>query len=171
MRELWLPIKGYEGKYSISNMGRVRVDSSQIKAQEGTIRIHHLTPRGYHRVTLNKNGRKNTVSIARLVTQAFIINPNNLKQVNHKYGNKDDNKVDNLEWMTQIDNISHSQANGLLARKGKTSKYQGVCYDKSANRLKRWRSEITYKGKRKRFGYFKTEEEARDKYLEFLNTI
>ena len=100
MNEEWRDIEGYEGLYQVSNLGRVR--SLNCRGHKGCIGI--LTPRldgkGYEMVALYKEGKARNTKVHRLVAQAFIPNPNNYPQVNHKDENKTNNIVENLEWCT-----------------------------------------------------------------------
>lgn len=94
---------GYEGCYQVSNLGRVR-SLDRIKSdgifQHGTIRKTHLDACGYELVALSKNSVIKHWTVHRLVATAFIPNPNNLPQVNHKDEIRNHNTVDNLEWCT-----------------------------------------------------------------------
>ena len=92
----------YTNLYSISNIGRVRNDF--------TNKIYNLHPnsRGYIIVSIKKNGIKKSYQVHRLVATAFIQNPQNKLQVNHKNKNKKDNNIGNLEWCTPSENIIHS---------------------------------------------------------------
>lgn len=103
-------INGYPN-YRIREDGYVIMTNGKIKATS-------LTNKGYKRVTLSNNGNKKSFSIHRLVAIAFIPNPNNLPEVNHKDGNKLNNYYTNLEWLTSKDNIKHSFNNGLSDYKG-----------------------------------------------------
>ena len=102
-------------KYSVSNYGRVRNDEKNI----------FLSPRdlrGYKRVSLWYNGKANDHRIHRLVAQAYLENKNNLPQVNHKDGNKDNNHYTNLEWCTSLHNNLHALEKGLrTGLKGETN--------------------------------------------------
>lgn len=107
--ELWKDIKGYEGKYQISNLGRVRNNKSIIKPQKDNI--------GYMKVILYKNKTRKTKKIHRLVAEAFLDNINNKPEVNHINGNKEDNKVSNLEWINHKNNCIHAVKKGLIKTK------------------------------------------------------
>ena len=103
--EIWRAIEGYEGLYEVSNTGRVRSVDRYVKYSNGRIHLHKgkvLRPikdrDGYLQVNLCYSGRINSIKIHRLVAQAFIPNPDNLPQVNHKDEVKTNNNVDNLEW-------------------------------------------------------------------------
>lgn len=69
--------------------------------------LHHYDTNGYERVVLSKHGKPKRIPVHRIVAQAFIPNPNNLPQVNHKNGDKKDNRVENLEWCTRSENQRH----------------------------------------------------------------
>lgn len=113
MREIWKDIEGYEGLYQISNLGRVK---SFKRYSEGKILKARKVTKGYLQVTLLKNGKGKNKKVHRLVAQAFIMNPNNCPQVNHINGNKTDNTVQNLEWVTNKENVQHAWNNGLIIK-------------------------------------------------------
>jgi hypothetical protein len=74
--------------------------------------------KGYHHITLSSNGQRTTYLVHRLVAQQYISNPNNLPQVNHIDGNKQNNHMTNLEWCTNTNNINHANNLGLSCYKG-----------------------------------------------------
>ena len=110
MAEIWKPIKDYEGLYEISNLGRVK-----SLPRNGTIKTEKiLTPNmsgRYARIGL-RDKIKIKYSVHRLVAEAFIPNPNNLPQVDHINGDRYDNRVENLRWVTPSENSQHALAVG-----------------------------------------------------------
>ncbi len=116
MKEIWKDIKGYEGLYQISNLGRIKSlpKINGYKFQKELIRKNELGTNGYLIIVLNKNSKHHSYSIHRLVAQAFIPNPKDKPQVNHKDGNKLNNNVENLEWTTRSENQKHAYKLGLL---------------------------------------------------------
>jgi hypothetical protein len=93
--EEWRDVVGFDGIYKVSNMGNVK---SFMTSEEGKSRKLTKAPNGYLNVILRQNEKEHMCKVHRLVAQAFIPNPNNLPQVNHINGIKDDNMVGNLEW-------------------------------------------------------------------------
>lgn len=112
--ESWVPVPDFEGMYEVSDLGRVR-SVSRITNDGKKIRGRILSSKNgrYPCVTLYRCNIPVNFSIHRLVAQAFIPNPENLPEVNHKDGNKLNNSVCNLEWSTSSDNCNHAIANGL----------------------------------------------------------
>ena len=112
-KEYWKPVVGYEGLYEVSNWGRVKSAKRLVKSPRGyrTVCERILKPtkdsHGYLCVSLHKEGKMKFVKIHRLVAEAFLDNPYNLSEVNHKDENKQNNIVTNLEWISHIDNIRY----------------------------------------------------------------
>lgn len=100
MNEEWRDIEGYEERYQVSNLGRVK----SLRNSQGQYREKILTNTpdkiGYLTVGLSKNGKRKNFKVHRLVAEAFIENPNNHPIINHKDENKQNNCVNNLEWCT-----------------------------------------------------------------------
>lgn len=121
--EEWKDVKGYEEIYQVSNTGKVR---SLDRYVSGKLDSKHLVKgvyfkpqtshKGYKTVILRKNGKPSTKQVHRLVAESFIPNPENLPQVNHKDTNKKNNFVENLEWITNYDNMQHAKANGCFGK-------------------------------------------------------
>lgn len=107
MEEIWKDIDGYEGLYQVSNLGNVR---SLNYGGRGYTRclIPKCSSRGRLWVELKKDGAKKPMQIHRLVGMAFIPNPCNLPQINHKDENPKNNSADNLEWCTASYNVRYS---------------------------------------------------------------
>lgn len=116
--EIWKEIEGYNGLYLISSHGRVM----SLFANKQKIINHHKTPKGYLVIGLCNNTISKNHKVHRLVAQAFIPNPLNKPQVNHKDLNKTNNNVDNLEWVTGYENYIHAVANGAVRQKSTLQK-------------------------------------------------
>lgn len=113
IEEIWKPIEGTDGGYEVSNLGRVR-SMKMYRGATGRIMPHTKQHHGYHAVMFHINGKAQCRKVHRLVAEAFIPNPNKLTDVNHKDGNKDNNQVSNLEWVTPDENKRRAKAMGLL---------------------------------------------------------
>ena len=98
MEEIWKEVPGYEGYYWVSNFGNVK--SVPRQGSRGGIMAGRIDKKGYKDFTFRKDGEQTTMKCHRLVAMAFLPNPNNLPEVNHKDENKLNNRVDNLEWCT-----------------------------------------------------------------------
>lgn len=107
--EIWKDVEGFNGRYQISNIGRVK----SILKTRTKIRVPRIHSTGYFCLNLTLNYKWKSIVIHRLVAQAFIPNPENKPQVNHIDGNKLNNCVSNLEWVTRLENVRHSWDTGL----------------------------------------------------------
>ena len=116
--EIWIDIKGYEGLYEVSNLGRVKSKDRRVRVFQKSAFYRNLKGKvlapsrtiGYEKVNLNKEGRIEHKIVHRLVAEAFIPNENNLPIVNHKDESRSNNHVDNLEWCTHKYNITYGTA-------------------------------------------------------------
>ena len=109
--EIWKDIPCYEGKYQISNKGRVKSlprNERFCKRSEEIILKTFVCGSGYHEVLLYKNRKRKPMLIHRMVAEAFVLNPTGKGEVNHKDGDKFNNEYTNLEWVTPKENIRHS---------------------------------------------------------------
>jgi hypothetical protein len=112
MKEIFKDVKGFEGLYQVSNLGRLRSLGNSQK-RKCKIRKPFNTIRGYPYIRLHKKNKRTGSTIHRLVANAFIPNPENKATVNHINGIKTDNRVENLEWNTYKENVQHSLRTGL----------------------------------------------------------
>ena len=113
--EEWRDVVGYEGFYQVSNLGNVKsLDriierNGKLSYLKGKTIKACFSGRGYLTVGLSKNNKVKLVGVHRLVTQAFIPNPDNLPQVNHKDCVKSNNRVENLEWCSVLYNLTYDE--------------------------------------------------------------
>ena len=104
--EIWKDIKGYEGFYQVSNLGNVK------NVRRNSIRKLKEDNSGYLHCLLSVNKVRKTFLVHRLVATSFIENPENKPLINHINANRSDNRVENLEWCTQKENMNHSRKMG-----------------------------------------------------------
>ena len=129
MEEQWKDIEGYEGLYQVSNLGRIKSLGRTImrRTRWGSVKPYTMKPRilkpkrcqgDYFQVGLfTIDGQHSVAKIHRLVAKAFIPNPDNMPEVNHKNEDKADNRADNLEWCTHEDNCRYGTRNQRTGEK------------------------------------------------------
>ena len=141
IEEIWKDVVGYEGLYQVSNLGRIKSLNRYIKTKNNSIlhvneKILKQTikygagklPRP--QVNLCKNCKNNSLLVSRIVAKAFLPNPDNLPQVNHKDENPSNNNVNNLEWCTEEYNHNYGTRN---ERQAKSLQKKIIAYDKDTN--------------------------------------
>lgn len=163
--ETWKPVKGFEGLYEVSNLGRIRsldrvvdtVDGSSRRLK-GSLMSINVDKGGYPLMRLGQDGVSKSKHLHKIVAEAFLGHtPSGLKTVvDHINGDKTDNRVANLQLVTQRENLS---------RIGGSSKYVGVNFYKATNK---WAASITIEGKKYHLGYFSDEIDAANAYQEVL---
>lgn len=106
--ETWRDIQGFDGKYQVSDCGRIRGRKGIMKPS--------ISRTGYPHITLSKNGKRYDCNIHRLVAEAFIPNPNKLPLVNHKDEVKINNCVENLEWCSYSYNTNYGSSPAKISK-------------------------------------------------------
>lgn len=156
MNEIWKDIKDYECSYQVSSLGRIRSLDRYVghrwggqAFKKGKIKKTNIGKNGYMLVRLSSPEKSKTHTVHRLVAKAFISNTKNKPMVNHKDGNRLNNKVENLEWATAKENINHGAGVELCSKKIFRYDLEGnlICTYKSANSLREtlglWPGNIT----------------------------
>ena len=170
--EIWEKLINENQNYLISNFGRVKSCYRQIMRSDNKIftieeRIlkQAINKYGYLQVAFYVGIKLKSFTTHRLVGNYFVENKNNFNQVNHINGVKTNNKVENLEWVTSMENNCHK-----YLKSKKASKYIGVTFCKELNK---WRSKIFFNNKQVHLGVFDCEIDAHLKRIEFesLNGI
>lgn len=151
--ELWRDVLGLEGQYQVSNLGRVKSYDKIVKCGSGFKRMYSQILSQYisklHggtykqcNVHLRVNGKNKGFIVARLVAQAFIPNPDNLPQVNHKDEDPTNNHVDNLEWCTCAYNLTYNNGCARRAETRKNNYKRVLQIDNDGNVVREWESAI-----------------------------
>lgn len=134
-KEIWQDITGYDGDYQVSNYGRVR----SCKKRESPFVLKQIAQRnGYMSVSLWKNGRKRNFLVHRLVAIAFVTNPCEYNEINHRDENKQNNFSDNLEWCSHAYNMRYGNTRNKISQgvHGRTAWNKGEkCPDISARQF------------------------------------
>jgi hypothetical protein len=108
MPTIWKRVPGFDECYKVSSQGEI-YSVRRLKPLNG-----HCSHTGYKHITLSDNNRRRIDTVHRIVAETFIPNPDNKRDVNHKNGNKLDNRVENLEWCTRSENLHHAIEIGLV---------------------------------------------------------
>ncbi len=153
--EEWTTIKGHH--YFISTHGNVE------NARTGKLLTPRLSKTGYHTINLYINGKAKDFKVHKLVANAFIDNPHNKQFVDHIDGDKLNNRIDNLRYVTKSQN-----AMNLSMHVDNTSGAKGVTYHKKS---KKWMARIMINGKQINIGLYKTIEEATQARKQYANQL
>lgn len=146
--EIWVDIKGYEGLYQVSNQGRIRSVEREVKTirngVEDTSKLKSkiLKPSytyGYLKVSLSKEGKQRYLKVHRLVAEAFIPNPDNKPDIDHINTIRDDNRVENLRWVTKKENNNNElsrkhNSNRQKERTGEKNSFYGKHHTEEAKK-------------------------------------
>lgn len=170
MKEIWKDVPNYEGMYKVSNLGRVKSLERKVKHWKGGSRLikekilkQNICTYGYKYIALNKEGKKRSTKVHRIVAIAFLNHkPFGMELViDHINNVKTDNRVENLQLITNRQNVTKDL-------KKNSSDYIGVSWSKHANK---WVSRTWINGKRTHIGYFNCELAAAKAYNDKLKTI
>lgn len=118
LKEIWKPVRGYEGLYEVSNLGSIK----SLPKYHGpffrkSFKIKTSIKRGYETATISKNNTPKTLLVHRIVAKAFIPNPENKPQVNHIDSCRTNNHINNLEWCSCVENMRHAWKYGYKKSK------------------------------------------------------
>jgi len=167
--EIWRDVKGFEGSYQVSSLGRIKSLKRKVKKLDGERTVNEkifterLNTGKYYTVGLYKNKKYYTFQVHQLVAIAFLNHtPNGYDMVvNHKNFIRTDNRIDNLEIITNRENTNNKHI-------PHSSQYTGVWWCKCA---KKWTAKIWINKKQKHLGYFKNEDDAHLAYENELNKM
>ena len=169
IEEIWRPVVGYEGLYEVSNTGRVRsLDKydSMNRFLRGRILRLFTDGLGYLRAQLYSNSKRKSFLVHRLVAQAFIPNPDNLPQVNHRDENPSNDNVDNLEWCDGKYNVNYgTRIDRIRDIRLKNGTYTGL--SKEEYRKKRYQEKKDKINERRREYYRENREKICERQKEY----
>ena len=171
--EIWMDIEGFEGRYQVSNLGRVMSIVTNHGKPHRSLKPQYA--RNYFYVNLSIKDKSHTKDVHRMVAKAFVPNPDNKPMVNHIDGVKLNNNASNLEWVTCSENHKHAYASGLRTHEvgatgmklGRSSKYRNVSWD---NERGRWMAAPKIGGKQRFMRRFDSEIEAA-KHVDFVLSL
>ena len=138
--QIWKDISGYEGYYQISNFGKIKSLSRILKnrLKKETILKQSVNNHGYVACELRFNNKSKRILVHRIIAEAFIENTHNKPFINHINGIKNDNRIENLEWVTHSENVKHAYDIGIKKSKNGKNHYaakivlnleNGIFYD------------------------------------------
>jgi hypothetical protein len=141
MTKIWKDVEGYEGIYQVSNLGDVRslprTENSNVGKRKRSGKTLSLrNNKGYKTVMLCKDRKQTSAYVHRLVAKAFLSNPENKPDVNHLDGNKSNNKLENLEWCTESENLNHAYITKLHIPKSGESHGRAVLTEKDVKEIR-----------------------------------
>ena len=170
-KEVWKDIPNYEGYYKVSSVGRIKSIAREIHRRDGTIQPlkervmkQRLNRNGYYIVDLSKNGKTTTFETHVLVAGTFMGYKSKIGNgvvCDHRDNDRQNNRVENLQIITQRENSTKDQ-------KGNTSQFVGVFW---CNTYNKWASRIRHNKKQKHIGYYKCELKAAKAYQDELKKI
>lgn len=170
--EVWVDVIDFEGLYKVSNLGRVKTLAKNILRANGSLmratnekvlrQIHQQT--GYYNVSLYKERKQYVKSVHKIVYESFK-GKTNLYIDHIKEGNKSDNRLVNLQAISQRENVIKSLVD---CNKKTSSIYRGVTWNKYKGR---WAAQITIGGKNNQLGAYESEIEASEAYQKALKNI
>ena len=158
MKEIWKDIPNCNDKYKASNLGRIK----SLKLNRELILSQNINIRGYYKVNIYVNNKRKTRIVHQLIAEAFLNHiPKKGITIDHINNIKTDNRLENLQILTQRQNTIKSTPKG-------SSKYLGVSWSK---KRKKWTTQLNINKKRTYLGAFDTELEAHDVYQNKLKEL
>jgi len=134
--EEWRSVVEYEGVYEVSSLGRVRRTACGRGATAGRILSDAATSAGYRSVSLNRNNKARSFLVHRLVAHAFVGEPPERHEVNHLDGDKANNMLANLEYVTRSGNVSHAYRTGLRRSTLRTPEHPSIAAKLTADQIR-----------------------------------
>jgi hypothetical protein len=113
--QIWKDVIGYEGLYQVSNLGNVKSLGNKFSRKERLLKLSFQS-KGYLTVVLQKDAKRKMVLVHRIVAEHFIHNVESKPQINHIDGNKTNNAIENLEWVSHRENLNHAIKNNLTLK-------------------------------------------------------
>lgn len=155
-QEQWMDIPDWDGKYQISNHGRLRSIGGKYSKScpDGYVTIGSIDVLGYRTITMRRPGTRSQHRVHTMVASAFLKKPNDGRTywVNHKDGNKLNNHISNLEWVLPKDNCAHAVRTGLFNLKGERHPMSKLCESQVLKMRDLRASGMTYSELSKSFG-------------------